>query len=116
MLATAIAGGDPLLRHLYLVPTAWSALRFGLAAGVATAVIAVALEAPFLLARIEAYGVDGAAAEMLITFGLLLVLGSLAGRLSDRGRLRAARYRTALALQRAFAAGRSLPEAIAIAD
>jgi signal transduction histidine kinase len=116
VLVTAIADGEPLLRHLYLVPTAWSALRFGLAAGVAIAVIAVMLEAPFLLARIEAYGLDGPAAETLITFGLLVVLGSLAGRVADRGRRRGARYRTALALQRAFAAGRSLSEALAIVN
>ena len=115
-LATAIADGEPLLRHLYLVPTAWSALRFGLAAGAATAVMAVTLQAPFLLARIEAYGLDGPAAETLITFGLLVVVGALAGVLSDRGRRRGARYRTALAVQRAFASGRPLTEALAIVD
>jgi len=115
-LATGIADGEPLLRHLYLLPTAWSALRFGLAAGVATAVMAVTLEAPFLLARIEAYGLDGPAAETLVTFGLLVIVGALAGVLSDRGRRRGARYRTALGVQRAFAAGRSLTEALAIVD
>ena len=115
-LAIAVADEPALLRHLYLLPTGWAALRFGLAAGVSTAVIAIALDAPFVLPHIEAYGFDGRAAEELIAAALLVVVGALAGLLSDRGRRRNARYRTALALQRAFSAGHPLPEALGLAN
>src|SRR5438876_796534 len=115
-LAIALTDGVTLLRHLYLVPTVWSAWRFGLTAGVSTAVLAVVLDAPFVLPRIEAYGFDREAMEALVTFGLLLVVGALAGLLLDRGRRRSARYRTALALQHAFSSGRPLTDALAIAN
>lgn len=108
-------GGAPAVRHLYLVPTAWSALRFGLAAGVATAAIAVVLQAPMVLPHIESYGLDGEATEALVASMLVIVVGVLGGLLSERDQRRRTRYETALALQRAFAAGRPLAEALAIA-
>src|SRR5438034_11542557 len=64
-LAMALTDGVTLLRHLYLVPTVWSAWRFGLTAGVSTAVLAAVLDAPFVLPRIEAYGFDREAMEAL---------------------------------------------------
>jgi signal transduction histidine kinase len=116
-----IAGLDPgatfssgiwALRHLFVIPTAWSAVRFGLRGGLAVATLSIVLDAPFVLPRVETHGIDAATVDGAVTFGFLLVLGGLAGMLSDRARRRLSRYTTAVALQRAVSSGAPLGEAL----
>jgi signal transduction histidine kinase len=102
---TALLGGAdvPLARHLYFAPVAVAALRLGLAGGLATAAAGVLLHAPLVLPRVEVSGLGAAAAEALVTFGLLVLVGAGLGGASDRARREHARYQTVLAAQRALA-------------
>lgn len=104
------------LRHLYVLATVWAALRFGFAGGLATASLAILLDAPAVLRAIETWGVDTDAIEALVTFGLLLLAGGLAGGLADRARRQFARYQTVLSLQRRLTGEVALPDALASAN
>jgi len=110
------AGPATPVRHLYLVPVVWAALRFGLGGGLGTAAVAILLAAPFLLGAIETWGLDQNAVEGFVTLGLLPVVGGLAGSLADRARRQLERYETALALQRSLGSGRPLAEGLGLVN
>lgn len=108
-------GGGPAspLRHFYLAPTVWGALRFGRLGGVSAGMLAVLLYAPFVLPEIEREGFTAETIEGLVTFGLLLAVGALAGAMADRARSQAFRYHALLALRGAIEEGGELPEILA---
>jgi two-component system sensor histidine kinase KdpD len=110
------AGPASALRHLYMLPTAWAALRFGFAGGLATAVLAIVLDAPAVLRALETWGLDADAVEALVTFGVLLLVGALAGALADRARRQLERFEALLALQRQLSGEVALAEALALAN
>jgi len=110
------AGPGTALRHLDIIPTVWAALRFGLGGGIVTACLVVVLDAPFLLKAIETWGLDRAAVEGAVTLGLLVLVGVLAGSLTDRARRQRARYEAVLALQRALGAARPLAEGLELTN
>ncbi len=90
-------------RHLYLVPVVVAAVRFGVAAGVVTALAAVLLFGPVVLREIERAGATRAVLDGLVTFGVLLLAGALTGALASRARRQRRRYEALLAAQRAAA-------------
>ncbi len=110
------AGPDTLPRHLYIVPTVWAALRFGLAGGIAMASLAAFLDAPLLLGAIETWGVDRGAVEAVVTLGLLALVGGLAGSLADRASRQRERYEAVLALQRSFGGAVPLREGLGLTN
>jgi len=110
------AGPASALRHLYMLPTAWAALRFGFAGGLATAALAIVLDAPAVLRALETWGLDADAVEALVTFGVLLLVGALAGALADRARRQLERFEALLALQRQLSGEVALAEALALAN
>ena len=110
------AGPGSPLRHLYTVPAVWSALRFGLGGGLGTAALAAFLEAPFLLEAIETWGLDAGAVEAIVTLGLVLLVGGLAGSLADRARRQRERYETVLSLQRTLGQPHPLAERLVEID
>lgn len=110
------AGPGTALRHLDIIPTVWAALRFGLGGGIVTASLVVFLDAPLLLKAIETWGLDRDAVEGAVTLGLLVLVGVLAGSLTDRARRQRERYETVLALQRALSAARPLAEGLELTN
>ncbi|MBI4587893.1 MAG: GAF domain-containing protein [Candidatus Rokubacteria bacterium] len=108
-------GGGPAsgFRHLYLLPTLWAALRFGGLGGGGGGLLAALLYAPFVLPGIESRGVTAESVEGLISLGLFLFVGSVAGSLVHRARLQAARYRLLLGLQRTLSRGEDLRDLLA---
>src|SRR5436309_2036391 len=98
------AGPASLFRHAYLVPVVVAALRFGAPGGaLAAAGAAVLLSAPFVLPEIERSGLTPDAAEGLVTFAVLGIVGALSGALRTRVGRHRRRYETLVALQRALA-------------
>lgn len=112
--AIALVDGRPdsLLRHAYLVPVVAAALLGGGGAGVLIAAVATLLEAPFVLPYIEREGLDGAAAEGLVTLVVLFVAGGLTGTLAGAARRERTRHRMLLALGRTLAGEESLEDAL----
>jgi signal transduction histidine kinase len=92
-----------LLRHLYLLPVAVAALRFGAVGAVLTAAGVLVADGPPVLADVERGGLTPEALERLVTFALVLGGGALAGHLVDEARAQRRRYETLLAVQRALA-------------
>ncbi len=90
------------VRHLYLLPTVWAALRFGGLGGGGGGLLAALLYAPFVLPAIESSGLAASAVEGLVSLGLFIFVGSVTGALARRARLQAARYRLLVALQRSL--------------
>lgn len=95
-------GGGPAagLRHLYLLPTLWAALRFGGLGGGAAGLLAALLFAPFVLPPIERGGLAAETVEGLVSLGYFLFAGIVTGALAHRARTRANRVRLLLSLQR----------------
>jgi signal transduction histidine kinase len=109
-------GPASVLRHLYVLPTAWAAVAFGRIGGVATAALVALVTLPPLLRAIEATGLTAQAVETIVTLAGVLAIGALAGGLADRARRHVERYEAVLALQRSIGAGTPLREGIALAN
>jgi signal transduction histidine kinase len=103
---------DCALRHAYLVPVLAAAVAWGISGGTVTAMIAVLLDAPFVLPRIERTGMTGASVERLTTFAIVLALGALTGGLVTWARRERDRYDLVAALQRMLSDEVSLSEAL----
>ena len=104
-LAWVDAGPASELRHLYVLPTLWAALRFGGLGGGGGGLLAALLYAPFVLPAIERGGLKAESVEGLISLGLFLFVGSVMGSLARRARHQAARYHLLLALHRTLTGG-----------
>lgn len=96
----------PGLRHAYLIPTLWAALRFGRQGGALVSLVAVLLYAPLVLPAVEE-GLSRETLEGLLFFGWLGGIGPLAGALVSEARAQAERYDALSALQQTLA--RHLP-------
>ncbi len=108
-LAWSDAGPAAGLRHLYLLPTLWAALRFGGLGGGSGGLLAALLLAPFVLPAIERRGLTGETVEGLISLGLFPFVGSVTGLLARRARIQTARYRALLTLHRTLTGSAALP-------
>jgi len=95
------AGPAPALRHAYLIPTLWAALRFGRRGGTLVSALAVLLYAPLVLPAFERGSRESL--EGLLSLGWLAGIGPLAGALASQARAHAERYDTLLAIQRTLA-------------
>lgn len=104
-LAWVDAGPASGLRHLYVLPTLWAALRFGGLGGGGGGLLAALLYAPFVLPAIERGGLKAESVEGLISLGLFPFVGSVMGSLARRARHQAARYHLLLALHRTLTGG-----------
>ena len=96
-------GPAPGLRHTYLIPVLWGALRFGRRGGALVSLLAVLLYAPLVLPALEEEGLTRETLEGIVSLGWLGGIGPLAGALVSQARARAERYETLLALQRTLA-------------
>src|SRR5712691_1396015 len=90
-IALSDAGAASLWRHVYHVPVAAAALRWG-GAGFVAALGAVLLYAPFVLPALERSGPTPAVLEGLLTFAVLLGVGGLSAALAAGARRQRARY------------------------
>ena len=102
-LAIAHSGADAASpwRHAYHVPVVVAALRYR-NGGTLAALAAVLLYAPFVLPAIEREGATPAVLEGLLTFALLLGVGTLSGALAGGVRRQRARYEMLATVQRAL--------------
>jgi signal transduction histidine kinase len=107
------AGPASLFRHAYLLPVVAAALRFGAAGGALASAGAMLLSAPFVLPEIERSGLTAAAAEGLVTFAVLGLVGALGGTLRTRAGRHRQRYETLVAVQRTLAEEATLDIALA---
>lgn len=107
-LAWTDAGPASGLRHLYVLPTLWAALRFGSLGGGGGGLLAALLYAPFVLPAIERGGLTAETVEGLISLGFFLFVGSVTGPLARRAREQAARYHLLLALHHTLTRGGGL--------
>ena len=98
--ALSDAGPASLWRHVYHVPVALAALRWG-GRGVLVALAALLLYAPFVLPALERHGLTPAVLEGLVTFALLLGVGVSSAALATGARRQQARYEALAAVQRA---------------
>lgn len=96
-------GPAPVLRHAYLVPIFWGALRFGRQGGALVSLVAVLLYAPLVLPAIEADALTKETFEGLVSLGWFLGIGPLVGTLVSHARAGAERHDMLLALQRTLA-------------
>lgn len=101
-----------ILRHLYVVPVAVAALRFGLPGGSLAALAVIVVDGPAVLAAVERAGLTDQAVERLVTFLALLAGGTVGGRLVDTIRAQQRRYATLLSVQRLLAGDAPLDEAL----
>ncbi|HXG04251.1 MAG TPA: hypothetical protein VNO23_12665, partial [Candidatus Binatia bacterium] len=103
--ADLLAAGEPgsPWRHLWVIPVALAALRFGLAGGAVAAVAAVMVQAPAMLVHLERLGPAAPVVEELVTAAHLLALGPLLGTLTTEARRQRRRVRTLLDLQAVLA-------------
>ncbi len=97
------------LRHLYLVPVAWAALRGGARAGGLLGLMAAFFQMPLVLPAIERAGLTGAAVEGLVSLALPPAVGVLAGVLRDESRARARRLEALIEIERCLAREAPLP-------
>lgn len=107
-LAWSDSGPASGLRHLYLLPTLWAALRFGGLGGVGGGLLAALLFAPFVLPAIERGGLTAEALEGVISLGFFLFVGSVTGALARRARIQASRFHLLLVLHRTLTRGGAL--------
>ena len=107
MIWTAQSPAPP-LRHLYLLPILWGAIRFGQLGGLLAGLLAVLLYSPQVLPAVEQEGLTQETLDGLVTFGIFLGVGALAGALAQRARAQALRYNTLLALHRILGSGDEL--------
>jgi signal transduction histidine kinase len=103
---------DCVLRHAYLFPVLAAALAWGASGGIVAALVAVLLDAPFVLPRIEQTGMTASAVEGLATFVILLALGAVTGGLVTWARRERARYALVVSLQGTLSDEPSLPGAL----
>jgi len=96
-------GADSVLRHLYLVPTVWVALRRGAVAGGLVGVLAGLLHAPVVLPAVERDGLTSQTLDGFLSLGLPVLTGLLVGHLAAAARAREARLSAVLAIQRRLA-------------
>jgi signal transduction histidine kinase len=110
--AMAWQGGVPMspLRHLYLLPVAWAALRGGARAGGLLGLMAAFFQVPLLLPAIERAGLTGAAVEGLVSLALPPAVGVIAGLLRDESRARARRLEALIEIEQCLARADPLPE------
>lgn len=97
------AGPAPALRHAYLIPTLWAAVRFGRRGGTLVSALGVLFYAPLVLPSFEHGEISRESLEGLLFLGWLAAIGPLAGALVSQARARAERYDTLLAIQHALA-------------
>jgi signal transduction histidine kinase len=104
-------GGAPMspLRHLYLIPVAWAALRGGARAGGLLGLMAGFFQVPLVLPAIERAGLTGAAVEGLVSLALPPAVGVIAGMLRDESRARARRLAALLEIEQCLAREAPLP-------
>ena len=102
LVATGASPSTP-WRHLYLMPVAWAALRFGARGGLVAALGAALAFGPFVLREIEGRGPTRAAAEGVVTLAVLALAGGLVGSLAAGERRQRERYETLRAVQRVLA-------------
>jgi hypothetical protein len=98
------------LRHLYLAPALWSALRAGAAAGGFSGLMAGLLQAPLVLPAIERVGVRGGALDAIVSIVMPALLGVVAGHVRDQARAGTRRLDSLLAMQRELGSARPLAE------
>ncbi len=96
-------GADSVLRHLYLVPTVWVALRRGVVAGGLVGALAGLVHAPIVLPAVERDGLTSQTLDGFLSLGLPVLTGLLVGYLADGARARAARLSAVLTIQRRLA-------------
>jgi len=97
------------LRHLYLIPVAWAALRGGARAGGLLGLMAGFFQVPLVLPAIERAGLTGAAVEGLVSLALPPAVGVIAGMLRDESRARARRLAALLEIEQCLAREAPLP-------
>ena len=104
-------GGTPVspLRHLYLVPVAWAAVRGGARAGGLLGLMAGFFQVPIVLPAIERAGLTGAAVDGLVSLALPPAIGVIAGLLRDQSRARALRLAALLEIEQCLAREGPLP-------
>jgi two-component system, OmpR family, sensor histidine kinase KdpD len=107
------AGPSTLLRHAYLAPVLVAALRFGAVGGGLAAAAAMLLSAPLVLPEIERSGLTADAAEGLVTFAVLGLVGVLSGVLRTRAGRHRRRYEILVTIQRTLADEAPLEVALA---
>jgi signal transduction histidine kinase len=110
--AVADAAAAALLTYAYLVPVVMAACRSGLAGGLASAVGALLLAAPWVLPDIEWMGISAPTAHTLVTFALLLGAGVTVGALADQARAQQARCELALGVPRLLGGDAALETAL----
>jgi two-component system, OmpR family, sensor histidine kinase KdpD len=99
-------------RHALLLPVVVAALGGGMGAGTVAAVIAVLLQAPFVLPRIEQTGLSSSALDGLASLALLVMAGALTGRLASHAHRARERHETLVVVQRALAGDVALDAAL----
>ena len=103
-IALATAGVDGALaiplRHLYLLPAAWAALRWGSSAAGLVGLVAGLFQGLQVFPMIEREGLAPATFDALVALAAPLVLGIALGRLVDQAGERGARLAALLAIQR----------------
>jgi signal transduction histidine kinase len=106
VIALAAAGVDGALavplRHLYLVPTAWAALRWGSSAAGLVGLMAGLCQGLQVLPMIEREGLTAPTMDALVALITPLVVGIALGRLVDQARERGGRLDALLEIQRAL--------------
>ncbi len=107
------AGPATLLRHAYLGPVLVAALQFGAVGGGLAAAAAMLLSAPLVLPEIERSGLTPDAAEGLVTFAVLGLVGVLSGVLRTRAGRHRRRYEILVTIQRTLADEAPLEVALA---
>ncbi|MBI3636002.1 MAG: HAMP domain-containing histidine kinase [Candidatus Rokubacteria bacterium] len=100
------------LRHLYIVPVAVAAFRFGLTGGALAALAVIVVDGPSVLAAVEREGVTDEATERVVTVLALLAGGAVGGRVVDTIRAQQRRYGVLLAVQRVLVGDVPLDEAL----
>lgn len=103
-------GAAPVLRHLYVGPVLWAALRFGAGRGCLLGLVAGLLQAPRVLPAIESLGITPGTVDGLVSLVAPIALGGVVGRLRDRSRAGTAQLAALLDMQRAMAADGPLEE------
>ena len=95
-------GSPSAVRHLYLVPALWAALRAGAIGGGLIGLLASLLQAPFVLPAIERMGLGSRTLDGLVSLVTPVSVGWLVGLLIDASRGHAVRLRAVLEIQRSL--------------